>query len=360
MTSPDPPAGNGPTPATGPAAAEPPAGVVPHVVEVPSAPPAGVAPPSVLAELQRTIGTSVVGSEKVVRLLAVALTAGGHVLLEGVPGLAKTYLVRSFANCLALSFKRIQFTPDMLPSDVIGAVVIDPRTRGFEFRPGPVFGNVILADEINRASPKVQSALLEAMQERQVTVEGRSYPLPNPFIVIATENPIEQEGTYPLPEAELDRFLFRILLTYPTAEEELQILRSRSEVGDLYPDHAVVGPDEILRYQALARGVFAHADVLGYLAAMVRASRVEPRVLFGGSPRAAVQFLNAAKASALYSGRSHVVPDDVKELAFHVLNHRLVLHPEALAQQIASGRGTTEDLLRAVVTTLLDHTEVPR
>jgi MoxR-like ATPase len=326
----------------------------------PSAPAAGVAPPQLLAQLQAMIATSVVGSEKVVRLLTVALTAGGHVLLEGVPGLAKTYLVRSFANCLALSFKRIQFTPDMLPSDVIGAVVIDPRSRGFEFRPGPVFGNVILADEINRASPKVQSALLEAMQERQVTVEGRSYPLPNPFIVIATENPIEQEGTYPLPEAELDRFLFRILLTYPDAAEELQILRSRSEVGDVYPDHAVVGPDDLLRYQALARGVYAHEEVLAYLAAMVRASRVEPRVLFGGSPRAAVQFLNATKASALFAGRSHVVPDDVKELAFHVLNHRLVLHPEALAQQIASGRGTTEDLLHAVVSTILDHTEVPR
>ena len=358
MLTPDRPSGVSPA-APVPIEPTPPPGAITGAPQAPP-PPSPLSPPAVLAELQRSIGASVVASEKVVRLFAVALTAGGHVLLEGVPGLAKTYLVRSFARCLALSFKRIQFTPDMLPSDVIGAVVIDPRSRGFEFRPGPIFGNVILADEINRASPKVQSALLEAMQERQVTVEGRSYPLPNPFIVIATENPIEQEGTYPLPEAELDRFLFRILLSYPDAAEELEILKSRSEVGDLYPEHPVVGPDDLLRYQAQSRTVFAHDDLLQYIAAIVRASRIEPRVLFGGSPRAAVQFLNASKASALFAGRAHLVPDDVKELAFHVLNHRLVLHPEALAQQIASGRGTTEDLLRAVITTLLDQVEVPR
>ncbi|HZY71226.1 MAG TPA: MoxR family ATPase [Thermoplasmata archaeon] len=328
-----------------------------------SSPAAGAADASAaetLRALQRTIAPAVVGSESLVRLLTLSLASGGHVLLEGVPGLAKTYLVRSFASSLALDYKRIQFTPDMLPSDVIGAVVIDPHSRDFEFRPGPVFANVVLADEINRASPKVQSALLEAMQERQVTVEGRSYPLPLPFIVIATQNPIEQEGTYPLPEAELDRFLFRIVLGYPNQEDEFKILRTRSDSGDVVPERPVVSAADIARFQAEARAIFVHDDVLRYLGSIVRGTRADPRVLFGGSPRAGVQFLGAAKAAALFAGRSFVVPDDVKELAFPSLNHRLVLHPEALAQQIATGKGTTEELLKDVVNAALHSAEVPR
>ncbi len=208
-----------------------------------------VDPRKVLSSLQTAIGGAVVGHEDLVRSLAIALVAEGHVLLEGVPGLAKTYLVRTFAKTLNLEFRRIQFTPDMLPADVMGVIVLNPKTQGFEFRPGPIFANVILADEINRAPPKVQSALLEAMQERQVTMEGHTYPLPSPFIVIATQNPVEQEGTYPLPEAELDRFLFRLIVDYPSEEDEIKLLTQRASEMVLEPTMSIVDPEEIAQMQ---------------------------------------------------------------------------------------------------------------
>ncbi len=314
----------------------------------------------VLHRGQSNIGGVVIGYEGVVRALLVALVASGHILLEGVPGLAKTYLVRSFARSLALSFRRIQFTPDMLPADILGTVVLDPRTQMFEFRPGPIFANVVLADEINRAPPKVQSALLEAMQERQVTVEGVSYPLPSPFVVIATENPVELEGTYPLPEAELDRFLFRILLGYPSAENELRLLKQRTVTNDPTLSEGVLGAPALLALRDQSQAIFVHDDLLRYIAALLRETRSDPRILSGASPRAGVQLLMAVKAAALFSGRHFVIPDDVKDLAFDVLNHRLVLRPEVLALQ--SGSGGKDDggrTLQEVVFALINKVAVP-
>ncbi len=313
----------------------------------------------ILRRVQGNIGNVVIGYEGVVRALLVALTASGHILLEGVPGIAKTYLVRSFARSVALSFRRIQFTPDMLPADILGTVVLDPRSQMFEFRPGPIFANVVLADEINRAPPKVQSALLEAMQERQVTVEGVSYPLPSPFVVIATENPVELEGTYPLPEAELDRFLFRILMGYPSAETELRLLKQRTVTNDPSLTEGVLGGHALLALRAQAQGIYVNDDLLRYIAALLRESRADNRILSGASPRAGVQLLMAVKASALFSGRAFVIPDDVKDLAFDVLNHRIVLRPEVLALHSTGGKDDGGRTLQEVVFSLINKVAVP-
>lgn len=283
----------------------------------------------VLDRLQKAIATVIVGYEDAARVLAIALMTEGHVLVEGVPGLAKTYLARSFARALTLEFRRIQFTPDMLPADILGTVVLNPRDQQFEFRPGPIFTNVILADEINRAPPKVQSAFLEAMQERQVTIDGKSYPLPRPFLVIATENPIEQEGTYPLPEAELDRFLFRWILDYPNEEDERQILRSRSGREPLSPG-GVVSREEIDSLRAGVPAVYVSEDLIQYIASVIRATREDSSVLVGASPRAGIHLLHAGQAAALFAGREYVVPDDARDLVVALLNHRLVLRPSAL------------------------------
>jgi MoxR-like ATPase len=290
----------------------------------------------VLDRLQRAIGSVVVGYEDAPRILAIALLTEGHVLVEGVPGLAKTYLARSFARALDLAFRRIQFTPDMLPADILGTVVLNPKDQSFEFRPGPIFTNVILADEINRAPPKVQSAFLEAMQERQVTIDGKSYPLPRPFLVIATENPIEQEGTYPLPEAELDRFLFRWLLDYPTEEDERQILRTRSGPEPQSP-LGTISREEIDVLRSQVPQVYVSEDVIRYIATIIRATREDGSVQVGASPRAGIHLLHAAQAAALFAGRRYVVPDDARDLVVALLNHRLVLRPSALTA------GTTRD-----------------
>jgi MoxR-like ATPase len=290
----------------------------------------------VLERLQKAIGSVVVGYDDAARILAIALVTEGHVLVEGVPGLAKTYLARSFARALDLQFRRIQFTPDMLPADILGTVVLNPRDQTFEFRPGPIFTNVILADEINRAPPKVQSAFLEAMQERQVTIDGKSYPLPRPFLVIATENPIEQEGTYPLPEAELDRFLFRWILDYPTEDDERQILRTRSGVEPQSPI-GIVHREEVDALRAEVPQVYVSEDLIRYIAALIRATREDPAVQIGASPRAGIHLLHAGQASALFAGRGYVIPDDARDLVVALLNHRLVLRPSALTA------GTTRD-----------------
>ncbi|HTT26023.1 MAG TPA: AAA family ATPase [Thermoplasmata archaeon] len=335
-----------------------------------SASPATIVPPprgsgttpaeAMLQDLNAALGPEVIGSGPAVRLLAVALLADGHVLLEGVPGLAKTLLVRRFAERLDLSFKRIQFTPDMLPSDIVGTMVLNPTSQEFEYRRGPIFAHVVLADEINRAPPKVQSALLEAMQERQVTVDGVTYPLPQPFIVIATQNPVEQEGTYPLPEAELDRLLFRILMGYPSATEEVAILRRHG--GPEAPPQSAPGINDALinglREKVLT--VTAADDVLQYTADLVRRTREDNRILLGASPRAGVQFLKAAKAAALLDGRNFVTPADVKELAFWILNHRVTLHPEVVAQQYATGHIGVEPVLREILEGRVARTTVPR
>ena len=307
-----------------------------------------------LAALQGAIGKKVIGLEDTVRHLLIGLLCEGHVLLEGVPGLAKTFLVRSFAEHLDLSFRRIQFTPDMLPSDILGNVTLDPATHELTYRPGPVFGNVILADEINRAPPKVQSALLEAMQERQVTIDGVSHPLPHPFIVIATQNPVEQEGTYPLPEAELDRFMFRLLLPYPTEATELAILRNQASPSANEPLPAVLRPEELDAVSRGASQVYVDDDVLRYLSLLVRQTRADERVLLGASPRSAVLWLGASRAAALLNGRSYVTPDDIKALAFPSLNHRLILRPDILAQQLGGGASGTGDPTQRVIAGLLD------
>ncbi|MCI4340514.1 MAG: AAA family ATPase [Thermoplasmata archaeon] len=315
---------------------------------------------AMLAALQKSVGEEVIGMEAAVRLLAIALVSEGHVLLEGVPGLAKTFLVRRFASTLALSFKRIQFTPDMLPSDIVGNVVLSPSTQSYEFRKGPVFANVVLADEINRAPPKVQSALLEAMQERQVTVDGTTYPLPRPFLVIATENPVEQEGTYPLPEAELDRLLFRVILGYPTEEAEVEILRTHGSQLPNAPATSPLTAEMLLTQRDRALQLKMGDDVLRYVASVIRWTRNDPRVLIGASPRAGVQFVRAAKASALLDGRDFVTPEDVKSLAFWILNHRLMLHPEVITQQYTAGRSGLEAVLREIVGDGLSKSTVPR
>ena len=316
---------------------------------------------ALLGRLQGAVARTVIGSQEIVRALTIALAVEGHVLVEGVPGIAKTYLARTFARSLGLSFQRIQFTPDMLPSDIIGGLVMDPKDRSFVYRPGPVFAQVILADEINRAPPKVQSALLEAMQEQQVTVDRRTYPLPRPFLVIATENPLEQEGTYPMPEAELDRFLFRWIMTYPSPEDEARIVRSQLDPGDVPLGSEVLSGSDIERLRRSIRAVNVHEEVLRYVTAIVTATRADRRLEAGGSPRAAVQFMRAARAGAFLAGRDYVIPDDIQELLFPVLNHRVIVRPEFRGARFLPGdpRGSLEGI-RTILSDILQSVPVPR
>jgi MoxR-like ATPase len=331
--------------------------VPPHVAPEADPASAGV----ILERLQAAIGREVIGYAPVVQALTDALLAEGHVLLEGVPGLAKTYLVRTFAHSLDLSFRRIQFTPDMLPSDILGATILNPRDGSFEFRPGPIFAQVILADEINRAPPKVQSALLEAMQEGQVTIEGQSHPLPRPFMVIATQNPIEQEGTYPLPEAELDRFLFRWILDYPSSEDEVTILRTRGDVPEDAIRPPVVMSDELERLRTLPGQVHVSDDLFLYITQIVRETRQDPRILVGASPRASVHLLNAARAAAVLDGRGYLIPDDVRDFALPVLSHRVIVKPEALTLSAQRGGvGRVTETVRTILAEDLDRIDVPR
>jgi MoxR-like ATPase len=284
------------------------------------------------------VGRVIVGQERAVDLALVAASTGGHVLLEGPPGVAKTLAVNALSQALGLEFRRVQFTPDMLPSDVTGTMTL----RGGElvFRAGPVFTNVLLADEINRTPPKTQAALLEAMQERQVTVDGESRPLPAPFLVAATQNPIEYEGTYPLPEAQLDRFLFRIDVGYPDEAGETAILRLAHRgvrAPSLAVVEAVAGADDLERAGALIDETTVSDEVVGYLAAVVRKTRELPAVELGASPRAAVHLLAASRASSRLAGRAFVTPDDVIGMAVPVLAHRLVLRPEAELERMTAG-----------------------
>lgn len=281
-------------------------------------------------EILNEVGKAIVGKREVLRLILTTILADGHILIEDLPGLAKTLMAKSFAAALGVKFRRVQFTPDLLPSDILGVSVFNQKTLEFEFKEGPIFTNILLADEVNRAPPKTQSALLEAMQERQVTIEGKTYYLEKPFVVIATQNPIEQEGTYPLPEAQLDRFLVRLRVGYPTKEEEVEILKRRigrkKEEVDI---NQVSSAEEITEMQKAIEEVYISDAVLDYITEIVRATRENKREIeVGASPRGSLALLRLSRAYAALEGRDYVIPDDVKKVAIPALSHRLILKRE--------------------------------
>jgi MoxR-like ATPase len=279
----------------------------------------------VIDEVER----AVVGKRGLLEMIMAASLAGGHVLLEDYPGLGKTLIARSFASALGLDFKRIQFTPDLLPGDITGGYIFNRTKNKFELRKGPVFTNILLADEINRASPKTQSALLEAMQEGQVTMEGESLKLPDPFLVLATQNPIEYEGTFPLPEAQLDRFMLKLTVGYPSLDEEKEILQRRRErKQEEVSLKQISTPRQLLEMRAALETVYVDPDLEGYISALVHATRTDRRVAVGSSPRGSLAFLKMARAHAVLAGRDYILPDDVKHFAVSVLSHRLMLQPE--------------------------------
>ncbi|MEP7003966.1 MAG: MoxR family ATPase [Chloroflexota bacterium] len=276
------------------------------------------------------------GKHAEVELALVALVCRGHILLEDVPGTGKTVLAKAIARSLGCSFRRIQFTPDLLPSDVTGVSIFNQRTNTFEFRAGPIMSQIVLADEINRATPKTQSALLESMEEHQVTVDGVTYPLPEPFLVMATQNPIEYEGTFPLPEAQLDRFFIRLQLGYPKDKEEIAILDAQRVIHPLETIEQVLSADELLEAQGAARDIHIADQVKAYVVAVVNATRSHPDVYLGASPRGSLALARASQALALLRGRDFVLPDDVKRLAAPTLAHRLILQPQARLKDLAA------------------------
>jgi len=279
----------------------------------------------VIAEVER----AVVGKRALLEMMMASVLAGGHILLEDFPGLGKTLVARSFATALGLDFKRIQFTPDLLPGDITGGYIFNRTKNTFELRKGPIFANIVLADEINRASPKTQSALLEAMQEGQVTIEGETLPLPEPFLVLATQNPIEYEGTFPLPEAQLDRFMLKLTVGYPNMEEEKLILRRRRErKQDEVVLRQITQATQILEMRDAVETIHVDTDLEGYIAALVHATRADRRVAVGASPRGSLAFLKMARANAALEGRDYITPDDIKRYAVPVLGHRVILQPE--------------------------------
>ena len=303
-------------------------------------------------EIVGVLARVIVGKSDVLERILAGILANGHILIEDYPGLAKTLIARLFAQALSLSFKRLQCTPDLLPADVTGSFLYDQREARFEFRRGPVFTHFLLADEINRATPKTQAALLEAMQEAQVSVEGESFRLEPPFLVVATQNPIELEGTYPLPEAQLDRFLMRVSVGYPTADEERQILeRRRQRRQDDAGVPAVVSRDDLLAMQRALEDVFVSEAVEGYVVDLVQATRVDHRVALGASPRGALALLKLARAWAVLRGRDFVTPDDVKAMAGSALAHRLILQPELWVSKLTAAQ---------IVVDLLAQVPVPK
>ncbi|MEM9672241.1 MAG: MoxR family ATPase [Bacteroidota bacterium] len=304
--------------------------------------------------IRRSIGEWVVGQEAMVDLLIVALLADGHVLLEGVPGVAKTLTAKLVSRVVSVDFSRIQFTPDLMPSDVLGTSVFNAKTTDFEFKPGPLFANIVLVDEINRAPAKTQASLFEAMEERQITIDGQTYPLESPFLVVATQNPIEQEGTYRLPEAQLDRFLFKIEVGYPTLEEEtlmLERFHKRKNTVDISALESVISAEQLQRYRQTVREVRVEEHLVSYIANIVHQTRQHPSLYLGASPRASLAILAGAKALATVRGRDFITPEDVQFVALPVLVHRVIITPEVEME----GRSAA-DVLQAI----LDQVEVPR
>ncbi|MDQ3222622.1 MAG: AAA family ATPase [Gemmatimonadota bacterium] len=315
-----------------------------EAVSVPASNPRLIEESRMLGEVTRELGTVIVGQHAMVERLLIGLLADGHVLLEGVPGLAKTLAVRTLAATIAGGFHRIQFTPDLLPSDLIGTMVYNQRSGDFTVQKGPIFSNILLADEINRAPAKVQSALLEAMQEKQVTIGGQTFPLPELFLVLATQNPIEHEGTYPLPEAQVDRFMFKLVVTYPERREEREIL-DRMTAGPEPTARHVLDPERVLRARQLVQEVYVDGRIKEYVLDLVAATRqpaaaglpdLAPLIEYGASPRASIYLIRAAKAHAFLQGRSYVVPEDIKALGLDLLRHRLLLTYRADAEGVGS------------------------
>lgn len=300
-----------------------------------------------LSNVLQNVEKVIIGKRKEAVLSLTALLAGGHVLLEDVPGVGKTMLVKSIAKSVSASFKRIQFTPDLLPSDVLGVSIYNPKEMEFEFRPGPIMGNIILADEINRTSPKTQSALLEGMEEGNVTIDGYTYRLPTPFFVMATQNPIEYEGTYPLPEAQLDRFLLKMKMGYPSPDEEIEVLSRASQNITLDDIDSVITEEELLKAQNDVKNVFVDDIIKEYIVNIALRTRNHAQVYLGVSPRGSIALLKAAKAYAFLNGRDFVVPDDIQFLAPYVFAHRMILRSEAKYEGVSS-----EDIIRSILTSV--------
>lgn len=305
-------------------------------------------------QIRSSLAKVIVGQKDTIDLLIAGLLADGHLLLEGVPGVAKTLSAKLVAKCISATFSRIQFTPDLMPSDVLGTAVFSPKTAEFQFRQGPVFGNIVLVDEINRAPAKTQSALFEAMEERQITVDGTTYPLAEPFMVLATQNPIEQEGTYRLPEAQLDRFLFKIDVKYPSLEEEIAILsnqhqlRTADQLNEIKP---VLTVEQIIALRATIRSLFVEEKLLAYAAQLTHETRNNKSLYLGASPRASLAMINGAKAIAAMAGRDFVTPDDIVRVATPVLAHRVMLSPEKEMEGLSAAD---------IISQILKKIEIPR
>ena len=305
---------------------------------------------AIKTELKKVI----VGQDDVIDQLILALLSDGHSLIEGLPGVAKTMMAKLLAKTIHANFSRIQFTPDLMPSDVIGTSILDARINEFEFKQGPIFANIILIDEINRSPAKTQAALFECMSEKQVTVDGTTYPLQPPFLVFATQNPIEQEGTYRLPEAQLDRFMFKIIVKYPSLENEIILLneqQNRKETDKESLVEKVVNGKEIVVYQQRIKSIFVHESLLNYIATVVHQTRIDSALYMGASPRASIAILDATKSNAAINGRDFVIPEDIKQVAYAILGHRVVLIPEKEMEGF-----TTHHIIKQII----DRVEIPR